>query len=170
MKNHMVVKCVAALAFAVVVSGCADKQKDPPQTQLQMREFQTRSFQTENKNEVMTAVMEALQDEGFMVKNAVPELGLIAATREADVEDTGEAIFMTLLAGQHADWNKNAILEATANVKSSGKTTKVRLTFQEKTLTKKGGTGNVKFIDNPSFYQKMFDKVQKSLFIENQKI
>ena len=158
------------LTTLFAVSGCAEVPNNPPQTQLQMREFQTRIFDTNNKSEVLSAVIEALQDEGFMVKNVVPDVGLISAVRESDVENRTNAVMSTIMFGANAVWSKNVVLDATANVKTSGKKTKVRLTFQEKTLNNRGTSEDVRFIDNPVFYQNMFNKVNKSLFIENQKL
>lgn len=157
-------------AALLVLSGCARPLKDPPQTQLQLREFQTRVFDTSNKSEVLTAVMEALQDEGFMVKNVVPDVGLISAVREVDIEDRAGAFMSTFFMGTNAVWRKNAILDATANVKTIGNKTKVRLTFQEKILNNHGAFEDVMFVDNPVFYQNMFEKVNKSLFLESHKL
>jgi len=72
--------------------------------------------------------------------------------------------------GQNAMWSKNALIEATANVKTQGNKTKVRANFQEKVTNNRGGTDKVNTIEDPNFYQDFFDKIGKSIFIEKQKI
>jgi hypothetical protein len=53
----------------------------PPKTQLQVREFQTQTFDTADSQLVLKAMFNALQDEGYVVKNAVMQLGLMTATK-----------------------------------------------------------------------------------------
>jgi hypothetical protein len=159
------------LSFALLPTACVTPYADQaPKTQLQVREFQTRSFETCKTDDVLSAVVEAFQDEGFMVKNVVPQVGLISASREADVEDMGNAALRTIFWGQQASWQKNLVVEATANVKTLQGKTKVRVTFQKKILNNHGGTDEVYTVEDPKFYQEFFDKVGKSIFIEKQKI
>lgn len=157
-------------SVALLFVGCAPIANQNLKTQLQVREFQTRMFNTSDTNEVLSAVIEAFQDQGFMVKNVVPQVGLVSAVREVDLEDSGQVFFRTFLLGQNAVWQKNATIEATANVKTQGKNTKVRATFQEKILDNRGGVDHVNTLEDPKFYQDFFDKIGKSIFIEKQKI
>jgi len=159
------------LSLALLPTACMTPSMDEaPKTQLQVREFQTRSFETGKTDDVLSAVVEAFQDQGLMVKNVVPQVGLVSANKEADVEDFGNAALRTIFLGQHASWQKNMIVEATANVKTFHGKTKVRVTFQRKILNNHGGTDEVNTIEDPKFYQEFFDKVGKSIFIEKQKI
>ncbi|MFQ5485254.1 MAG: hypothetical protein ACE5DO_07965 [Desulfobacterales bacterium] len=50
--------------------------------------------------------------DGFIVKQANIELGLLTAQKEIDVENSGEAFFLTLLAGAHARYKKNSVIES----------------------------------------------------------
>jgi len=158
------------LWFSILLVGCSQVPPQPLKTQLEVREFQTRTFDTNKTDEVMSAVVEAFQDQGFMVKNVVPQVGLVSATREIDVEDKGQAFFQTFMFGQNAVWGKNAMIEATATLKTIGNKTKVRTNFQEKVMNNRGGVDTVLTIENPKFYQDFFDKVGKSIFIEKQKL
>lgn len=162
-------KRLVVLGLASALVACQQVPPQPLKTQLQMRAYQTRVFDVNKTDEVMSAVVEAFQDQGFMVKNVVPQIGLVAATREVDVEDKSEAIFKTLMLGQNAMWGKNVTIEATANVKTQGNKTKVRLTFQEKVLNNRGGVDSIKIVEDLQFYQDFFDKIGKSIFIEKQK-
>jgi len=161
-------KRIVALSTAALLVACQQVPSQPLKTQLQVREFQTRTFDTNKTDEVMSAVVEAFQDQGFMVKNVVPQVGLIAATREVEIENRDEAIFKSFMLGQNAVWSKNVIIEATANVRTLGNSTKIRANFQEKTLNNHGGVDTVNVIEDPKFYQDFFDKIGKSIFIEKQ--
>ena len=108
------------ILIAAVISACASAPA-PQTTQLQIREFQTRAFEVVDTKLVMKALLNVLQDEGFIVKNAVVDLGLISATKELDIESKSEAFWARVLAGQQAVWKKNSIVEATVNVTEFGK-------------------------------------------------
>lgn len=163
-------KKTSILGLALLLSACAPSNKNTLKTQLQVRDFQTRSFDTQKTNEVLSAVVEAFQDQGFMVKNVVPEVGLVSASRDIDVEEEGEAFMQRFFFGQNARWGKTSTVEATANVKTQGNKTKVRATFQEKVLNNMGTIDDVHTIEDQRFYQDFFDKIGKSIFLENQKI
>src|SRR5262252_4677186 len=77
-------RCIAALLVAVLAGGCA-ATTPPAKTQLEIREFQTRDFDVSDARLVMKAMLNVLQDDGYVVKNAVVDLGLITATRETDL-------------------------------------------------------------------------------------
>ncbi len=164
MKKYLV------LTLPFLLSACVQYSTPELKTQLQVREFQTRTFDTTNTNEVLTAVVEAFQDQGFMVKNVVPEVGLVSAIKEVDLEDPGQVFMRTFLGGSNAVWEKNSIVEATANVRTLKGQTKVRATFQEKVMNNRGTLDTVSTIEDPKFYQGFFDKVGKSIFIEKQHI
>jgi hypothetical protein len=141
-----------------------------PKTQLQIREYQTRSYDTNDYKMVMKAVLNTLQDEGYIVKNAVVDLGLLTATKEVNVEDKGEVLLQKLLRKNKATWAKNSIFEATANVSEYGSETRVRLNFQVKTFNNKGNVQGVRQINDAKFYQDFFAKVDKGIFIQKENL
>jgi len=157
-------------AASMLCFNCAPRNIQPPKTQLQMREFQTRSYHAKDTKQVMKAVLNALQDEGYIIKSADKELGFISAGKEMDVEDGTEAFFAHLLSGAAARYKKNSIVEASANVSEYGKDTKVRLIFQTKIIDNFGNPVTAAQIEDEIFYQDFFSKVDKSLFIEKQKL
>lgn len=171
----MMVKCgtVPLVFFALVISltGCMMHTNDePPATQLQVREIQTRDFDTDNSKLVMKSMMNVLQDEGFIIKNAVVDLGLLSAEKNIDVENKSEMFMQIFLGGEHARWSKHQVLEASANVSEFGSKTRVRVNFQTKTIDNYGCPKNVETIKNPVYYQNFFEKVSKGLFLEEQAI
>jgi hypothetical protein len=164
MKSTWILAIVGLFSVGCATSGT------PQKSQLQIREYQTRSYDTNDTKMVMKAVLNTLQDEGYIVKNAVLDLGLLTATKEMDVEDKTQAVLLTLLRKNKATWLKNSIVEAAANVSDFGSQTRVRLNFQVKTYDNHGGVREVKQIDDAKFYQDFFSKVDKGIFIQKENL
>ena len=152
----MNIKAISLFIASLMILGCATTPATPPKTQLEIREFQTRDYDTSDVKMVMKSLLNVLQDDGYIVKNANVELGLLSATKELNVENKGQAVLLVLLAGQNARWKKNSTIECSGNVTEMGKVCKVRINFQIKTLDNKGGVVDVKTIEDPIFYQEFF--------------
>jgi hypothetical protein len=165
MRRGMFLFLLAALA----VPGCATVAP-PPETQLQLRAFQSRVYETRDTKMVLKAVLNVLQDEGFIVKGADSDLGFLTATREMEVEDRRfSAAFSRWLMGKDR-WDKNTTIEATANVSLIVDKTRVRANFQTKTMDNKGRISRIEVIHDEAFYQEFFGKVDKGVFIEKEKL
>ena len=160
----------AALVICCFIACCATSGGAPQQTQLQIREFQTKTYETNDTKMVMKAVLNVLQDDAFIIKDANTDLGFMTASKEIDVESKGQAFLATLFSGANATWKKNSIIEATANVSEFGTQTRVRMIFQTKTMDNKGGVVEVKQIQDEKYYQDFFAKVDKGIFIEKEKL
>lgn len=158
------------LLIGILITGCVPATTTTPKTQLEIREFQTRSYDTNDSKMVMKAVLNVLQDEGFIVKNANAELGLLSATKEVDVESKAEAFLLTLFAGRDARWKKNSIIECSCNVGEFGRTVRVRANFQLKVMDNQGAVLKVETIEDPKYYQEFFAKVDKGIYIAKQKL
>lgn len=161
-------KFLVLILILISSSGCVQPPRVPPQTQLQIREFQTRYYENKDTLTAMKAVINALQDDAFIIKNADKDLGFIQATKELDIEDKGTAFAVTIFGGQNARWSKNSIIESSVNLTTIARQTKVRVIFQKKVLDNMGGAVSIEQIDDARFYQEFFQKVDKSLFIEKQ--
>src|SRR5262245_66148459 len=72
------------LAAVACAAGCTAGVQ-PPKTQLEVREFQTRTFDTPDHKLVMKAMLNVLQNDGYVVKKAVVDLGLTTAEKKIDV-------------------------------------------------------------------------------------
>ena len=163
--------CILLLLCTGIIS-CATTGVTPPKTQLQIREFQTRSFETNNVKMVMKAMLNVLQDDGYIVKNANVELGLLNATKEVDITNKWEVFgaFLGATQGYQTSFAKNRIIEATANVSEFGTQCRVRINFQIKDMDNKGGVRAVGQIEDEKFYQDFFSKVDKGVFIQKEKL
>ncbi len=155
-------------ALSVLLTSC--EPPPPPLTQLEIRQFQTRTYETTDTKMVMKAMLNVLQDDAFIIKNAQLDLGLLSASKEMDIENSSMATFHALFSSPDNRWKKNQIIEMSGNVSEFGTTTKVRVNFQQKTLDNMGGTVNVSQILDPEFYQDFFIKVSKGIFIQEEQL
>ena len=164
----MKIKPVIAVLACVVLAACATAP--PPKTQLEMREFQTRSYETTDAKMVMKAVMNVLQDDGYIIESGDLELGLLSASKMMDIQNNAEAFWRVLAFGQNARWKKNCHIEASANVSNFGDQCRVRVNFQMMELDNLGVLVKVDQIEDEIFYQEFFAKVDKGIFIQKEKI
>jgi hypothetical protein len=158
------------IAVMVLSMSCVATNVEPQKTQLQIREFQTRTYDVESEIMVLKAVANVLQDEGFIITNAESDLGLLTAQKEASIEDGTEKFFAILFAGANARYKKNQIIDSTANVSQFGKQVKVRMNFQLKAYDNRGDLITLGQIEDELFYQDFFAKVDKGIFIQKENI
>jgi len=160
------------ISFTLAFSGCIAPPRQE-KTQLQIREFQTRSYDTTNFRMVMKAVMDALQDQDFIIKQAQLELGFITAQKELDVESGAESFLSGLLAalgGGKATYRKNSITEASINISEYGDQIRVRANFQRKLIDNRGTVIRIEQVEDQKFYQEFFSRVDKSIFLGKEKV
>ena len=72
--------------ISIFLGGCVATMKDQVldtnnESQLQKRSYQTRAFDTEDKQKVLRAVIATLQDLGFVIDRADSTLGSVSATK-----------------------------------------------------------------------------------------
>lgn len=181
---------VAALAFASACTVYAPQRSvEPPKTQLQTRQYQTREFDTNDTKLIMKAVLNVLQDEGFNPKNAVVDLGLLTATKEIDLQGSsggassassdgsfwvellramGESERSRRRSKDEVRFDKFKRIEATVNVTAQGRVSKVRANFQVTIIDNAGNPTQVYQIEDAKFYQDFFSKVDKGVFLQRE--
>ena len=169
--KSMPIKTVFILLVLVLAAPCfsQDNQNQPEKTQLEIRQVQTRTFDTKDQVLVMKAVLNVLQDDGFIVNNANSELGLISASKEIPAEKI-EKSEMQRRFGIHIHAHF-VLIEASATITLINRQTRVRTNFQikfydddrKKLLT-------VSQIMEGNYYQEFFSKVDKGIFIQKEKI
>lgn len=74
------------MLFALFTSGCATTNQHvldmDGETQLQKRSYQSRTFDTGDKEKVLRATISTLQDLGFVIDRADLMLGSVSATKQ----------------------------------------------------------------------------------------
>lgn len=147
------------LTGLLLVAGCIDRG---PQRSglpaLQIREFQTRTYETTDTTMVMKALLNVLQDEGYVIKTANTDLGLITARRE---ETKPPCMFPDTCASL-ISW------DCTVNVSAFGTQTKVRVSVQQAGTTMTNHVLYTTELDDPTYYQTFFAKVDKGVFIQKE--
>jgi hypothetical protein len=168
-----VLTILAILLAAVYFTAPTLAKEEIIKTQLEKREFQTRNFESGDKAMIMKAMLNVLQDEGFIVNNANPLLGYISGTKDFDVNDKTIDVKKEFGSGSaKIKWAgvTVATIEATANVTEYGKQIKVRINFKRKLLNVYGNAQSISEIDDAQYYQDFFAKVDKAIFLQKQKI
>ena len=76
---------IPILLIALAVSGCVNNSTnsalDVGSNQVQLRQIQSRAFDTTDKTKTLRTVISTLQDLGFVIDKADLELGSITATK-----------------------------------------------------------------------------------------
>ena len=161
---------IVSILLCMITFGCATTDVNTQKSQLQIREFQTRAYDTNDTKMVMKAMLNVLQDDGYIVKNAVVDMGLLSAEKSVDIQNRGEAFLVQFFGGQNAVYKKASIIECSANVSEYGKECRVRVNFQVKIMDNKGGIMKIEQINDAKYYQDFFSKVDKGIFIQKEKI
>jgi hypothetical protein len=145
-------KMLAALSVLFIV-GCATQ---PPMSPQQRRALQSRTFESTTMDNVFRAFKTVLQDEGYVIKNQDMNGGLIVA--EIQKSDSNSA-FWGALAGS-GDYKTGQVYEVSVNLESVNKSTiETRLTLQEKSLMKSGGSQGNEILD-AKVYQTLYQKIK----------
>lgn len=148
------------------MTSCSSRSSAVPQkSQLQIRQMQTYTFDVDDFKMVMKAMLNVLQDEGYVVKNVDMSLGFLTATK--DVE---ERRALNIWFSDNPQWINQIIIDVTANVSEYQDKIRVRASFQQKEIDNLGVVYSVRQIDNPEFYQNFFSKVSKSIFIQQENL
>ncbi len=191
MKNKLIIlfPMLVLLVTSCTIVSNEETTKTHQPTQLETREYQTRMYDTNDAKLIMKALVNVLQDDGYIILNAIPDLGVIVAKKEIDL-GRGKNVssdyyqnefwvnFFLALAGsknnnstpnysnEERTYQKTRVVEVSINVTEYGKQTKVRANFQAKILDNKGNTVNVQQVQDMKFYQDFFAKVDKSIFLQ----
>jgi len=173
MKKILLILFVLCLALPVSAKKKSQEDIITPMAQLEKRQFQTRTYNTSDKPHVMKAILNVLQDEGFIVYNANPLLGFIYGVKDFDMSDSNVDISKEFgLSKSRLNLNgiRVATIETTANITEYGDSMRVRINFKRKLLNT---YGNAQFIDDvweEEFYQEFYEKVDQALLLQKQNI
>jgi len=166
----MVCSGCGALDATATLADSVFEEKKKTRTQLEMRQMQTREFDTKDVKMALKAMLNVLQDDDFIIEQVNAEIGFFKANKNLDTEHTTAKVWGTFWWGPNAQWVENTVIDCTASVTQYGERIRVRANFQLKKMNNRGGVEKVYTIDDPKFYQEFFTKVDKGIFIEKEKI
>lgn len=167
----------------VLLSGCATIPKGflkLPENYLEKRQIQMRKYESLDQAKVISAVAGVLQDLGFTLEDSETKIGFIAASKEADASNAAQVVgaalldFLSALSGNYTNYTYQ--IDAVQHIKASvivkpslsDKSTIVRVTFQRIVRNMNNQINRVETIQDPEVYQRFFEALSKSLFLEGQ--
>jgi len=163
------------ILFALLLqSGCANQATS--MSQVELRDLQTRGYENVDGLVVFKAVINALQDEGFTIKLSDSAAGVLTASlseKEINERKIAGAAIGTILTGgifwavlPFLDYETTKIIAVTANVTTEKNGVKARLSFVVEQYNSSQKLVRADPLQNKEFYQVVFSKVEKSIFLE----
>lgn len=178
---------IAAL-LALLVGACQTLPDDAfrlTESALELREIQTRSYEGVSDVQILSASSGVLQDLGYAIDEVEKELGVLSASKRADATNEAEIIgnvaldvadcLLTFFLGCENDAYKSSkdvqdirmTLVVLPNFENEGEF-RVRLTMQRIVWAKSGEIYEQETINDAEVYQAFFDKLSKSVFLEQE--
>ncbi len=155
LKNQVKIFGVALVTIGLM-AGCTQQNYKSTKTSLELQSIQKREFDTSYKI-AFASVVSVFQDKGYVVDTADSATGFITA---ASHKTSGFIAFV----GQTIEYVKaTAFIETMPSKKISA-----RLNFVKHQETSSGygmKGGNSVPIEEPKFYQSIFEKIQKAIFV-----
>ena len=181
-------RLLPALLPVLALGACAGIPEDAfrlPETALETRAMQTREFEGITEVEILSATSAVLQDLGYAIDEVEKELGVLSASKRADATNAGEiagkialdmatCVMSLLLACDNenyltADAEQDIRLTLVVNgTRDASETHSVRITMQRIVWDREGRISEQATISQPEVYQAFFDKLSKSVFIEQE--
>lgn len=177
-----IVRIIPQVFLLVVLAGCStsppqDVLKASPES-LQHRQAQSRIYDTKDEKNILSASAAVLQDLGFTLDESEAKLGVIVASKDRETDNAVFRNSMYILGvlagvdrpGQGLDCKQK--IRVSLVTKPVVNRTNVRVTFQRQTWDLEGNLTRQETIhDNKEdLYQKFFDKLSQSIFLEAHKV
>lgn len=141
-----------------LIAGCTQQNYKSTKNSLELQSIQKREFDAPYKV-AFASILSVFQDKGYVIDTADSSTGFITA---ASHKTSGFIAFV----GQTIEYVK-----ATAFIETMpSKKTAIRLNFVKHQDTSSGygmKGGNSVPIEKPEFYQEIFEKVQKAIFVRS---
>ena len=173
---------VTPALLALFLGACASVPDSagvrPPQSPLELRQAQSRSFETADSRLVLKAALNVLQDQGFVIRHADAELGIVTAVMEwrsrqpnrglrvlkwvAAVPTYGAAL---LVPSGRTEFSS---IEANVNVTPEAARTRVRISLVSRVTGKNGEVLRVSPVEDPLAYQRLLAGLDKAVFLEEE--
>ena len=149
---------------------------------LEKRELETRQYETTDEEKIISSSAGVLQDLGFNIDESEKKLGLIVASKDRDATNAGQvtiavvAMLAAAAVGTYSDayyeTDKSQKMRASVVTKLSadGKKMLVRVTFQRIVWNVRGQVSKMETLSDVNLYQGFFERLSKSIFLEEHEI
>lgn len=79
--KKFILPVIVSLLLSACATGSANEAMQSDQSQVALRQMQSRAFDTRDKNRMLRTVIATLQDLGFVIDKADNDLGTVSATK-----------------------------------------------------------------------------------------
>jgi hypothetical protein len=169
-------------ALALFLGACASLPESAglrvPQAPLELRQAQSRTFETPDSRLVLKAALNVLQDQGFVIRQADAELGLVTAVTEWRSGQPNQGLRILKWVAALPTYGASLLLptgrtefsaiEAVVNVTPEAPRTRVRISLVAKVTDGKGVVRRVSAVDDPHPYQRLLAGLDKAVFLEEE--
>lgn len=173
---------LAVLGIALVFGACASVPDSAgarvPQSPLERRQAQSRTFDTDDPRLVLKAALNVLQDQGFVIRHADAELGIVTAVMEWRSRQPNQALRVLKWVAAVPTYGASLLvpagrtefsaIEANVNVTPEAARTRVRISLVSKVTGKRGEVLSVRPVDDPLAYQRLLAGLDKAVFLETE--
>ncbi|MEI8393959.1 MAG: hypothetical protein WCF85_04430 [Rhodospirillaceae bacterium] len=139
------------------------------QESLQLRQLQSRRFDTAEESKLLVASSNLLQDLGFTLEESDTKVGVLVGSKDRDATESGQvagAIMMAVLFGANMPVDTNQKIRASLVTRPNGPNqTTVRVTFQRTVWNNHNQISKIEGLVEPKMYQEFFDKLSQSVFL-----
>lgn len=171
MKKILAILLILCCSLPAVAKKRQNEEIITPVTQLEKRQFQTKSYPAKDNILVMKSILNVLQDEGFIVYNVNSLLGYIYGVKDFDTSDPNVDISQEFgVTKSRLSYNgvKVATLEVSVNVTQYGEQARVRANFKRKLLNEYGNAQMIDDIDDSQYYADFYAKVDNAIALQKQ--
>jgi hypothetical protein len=170
------------IALALAAGACATTSQSllpgPPRATLELRQAQSRTFETTDQRLVLKAALNILQDEGFVIRSAEADLGLVTAVKEWRSRQPNQGLRLLKWVAAIPTYGASLLvptgatefsaIEANVNVMPEGALTRVRISLVSKVTEKDGKVRSVTPVEDPLAYQRLLAGFDKGFYLQKE--
>lgn len=172
----------AAVTLVLLLGGCATVQHSSQapigESPLSVRQLQSRTFELADARLVLKAALDTLQDEGFVIREANAELGLITAVKEWQSSRPNQGLKVLKWIAALPTYGASLLVpcgktefttvEASVNVTQEAARTRVRIGLVAKVRDKEGNVQRTTPVDDTLAYQRLLARMDKALYLQKE--
>jgi hypothetical protein len=168
--------------LALLLGGCASAPRPAAESlftsALQVRQAQSRTFETPDQRLVLKAVLNVLQDEGFVIREANAELGVVAAVKEWRSRQANQGLRIAKWIAAPMTYGATLLIpsgkteftavEANVNVTQEAARTRVRISLVSRVTDKQGRVQGVTPVEDGLVYQGLLARLDKAVYLQQE--
>jgi hypothetical protein len=171
------------VVLSLLLGGCATVQESGRprvRSPLELRQAQTRAFEATDARRVLKAAVDILQDEGYVIREANSELGLVTGLMEWRSKQPSRGLrvlkWVTAIPTYGASLlvpsgsTEISAVEASVNVTQEATRTRVRVSLVSRVSEKNGDVRSVTPIDDPLVYQALLARIGRAVYLQREGI